>query len=237
MITFALVAIAVMIAAVVQGAIGVGFALIVAPIAAIVRPDLLPGSILVLMLPLNGYVAWRERGHFDLRSAGWISVGRIAGTFIGLWILVVVTRPALEMIVGVTTILAAIATKFAPRFSPTRAAYTGAGLLTGITETSTGIGGPPLALVYQHHPAPTLRSTIALCFLLGEMFSLLVLALKGRAGFTQLSHAGLLLPPLVLGLFCSGWALKRLNPERLRDALLVFAVLSGAVLIVQSLAF
>jgi uncharacterized protein len=92
MITFAVVAIAVVIAALVQGAIGVGFALIVAPIAAMIEPQLLPGSILVLMVPLNAYVAWRERGHFDLRGAGWITVGRVAGTFAGLWILLVVTR-------------------------------------------------------------------------------------------------------------------------------------------------
>jgi len=235
MITFAVIAIAVLIAALVQGAIGVGFALIVAPVAAIIRPELLPASILVLMIPLNAYVAWRERGHFDLGSAGWISVGRVAGTFVGLWILVVVTRPALDMIVGVTTVLAAVATKLAPSFAPTRTAYIGAGLVTGVTETSTGIGGPPLALVYQHHPAPTLRATIALCFLLGELFSLLVLLLKGRAGFTQLGDAALLLPPLALGLFCSGWVHKRLPAERLRNALLAFAVVSGVVLIVQSL--
>jgi uncharacterized protein len=141
------------------------------------------------------------------------------------------------MIVGATTILAAIATKFAPRFAPTRTAYVGAGLITGVTETSTGIGGPPLALVYQHHPGPTLRSTIALCFLLGELFSLLVLVLKGRAGFTQLGDAGLLLAPLALGLFLSGRVHKRLSAERLRDALLAFAVLSGVVLVVQALAF
>jgi hypothetical protein len=64
------------------------------------------------------------------------------------------------MIVGITTILAAIATKLAPKFTPNRTAFVSAGLITGVTETATGIGGPPLALVYQHHPAPTLRATI-----------------------------------------------------------------------------
>ena len=43
------------------GAIGVGFALVVAPVAAIIQPDLLPGAILVLMLPLNAFVACQER--------------------------------------------------------------------------------------------------------------------------------------------------------------------------------
>ena len=35
----------------------------------------------VLMLPLNGLVAWRERASVDWRGAGWITLGRFAGTF------------------------------------------------------------------------------------------------------------------------------------------------------------
>ena len=50
MTALALLALAVTVAALIQGAIGVGFALIVAPIAAVVRPDLLPSAILILML-------------------------------------------------------------------------------------------------------------------------------------------------------------------------------------------
>ncbi|HEX4410739.1 MAG TPA: sulfite exporter TauE/SafE family protein [Xanthobacteraceae bacterium] len=235
MTALAAIAFAVVIAALVQGAIGVGFALIVAPVAAVIRPDLLPGSILILMLPLNAYVAWRERHYFDLPSAGWITAGRFAGTFAGLWILVVVTAPVLNLVVGITTVLAAIATKLAPEFTPTKAAYIGAGLITGVTETATGIGGPPLALVYQHHPAPTLRATIALCFLVGEVFSIVILAVESRLGPTQLRDALLLMPPLAAGLYCSGWAHRKISTTRLRDALLVFAIVSGLVLIIQAL--
>ena len=237
MTALALIAFAVGLAALIQGAIGVGFALIVAPIAAIMRPDLLPGSILILMLPLNAYVAWRERTHFDWPSASWISVGRFVGTFFGLWILLVVSIATLDLIVGVTTVLAAVVTKFAPKFAPNRTAFVGAGFVTGVTETATGIGGPPLALVYQHHPAPTLRATIALCFLLGELFSLAALAAKGRLGWDQLDGALLLIPPLALGLFGSDWVHKHISGARLRDALLAFAVISGVVLIVQSTMF
>jgi uncharacterized membrane protein YfcA len=234
MMALGLIAVAVVVAALIQGAIGVGFALIVAPIAAIVRPDLLPGSLLILMLPLNAYVAWRERAHFDWLGTGWITLGRFAGTFFGFWILIAVTTAMLDLIVGATTVLAAIATKLAPKFSPNRSAFVGAGFITGITETATGIGGPPLALVYQHHPAPALRATIALCFLIGEVFSLAVLAVEGRLGLDQIGSAALLLPPLALGLLGSGRVHEKLSAARLRDALLIFAVVSGLVLIVQA---
>jgi uncharacterized membrane protein YfcA len=234
MIGLGLMALAVAVAALIQGAIGVGFALVVAPLAAVFRPDLLPGSILILMLPLNAFVAWRERHHLDVPSMSWITAGRFVGTFAGLWILIVVTTPILNLVVGATTILTAVATKLAPKFTPNHTTFVSAGFITGVTETATGIGGPPLALVYQHHPAPTLRATIAMCFLLGEIFSVAALTIQGKLGLIQLGDAATLALPLLLGLLGSGWAHTKLNPGRLRDALLVFAVVSGLVLIVQS---
>ena len=159
-----LVSLAVLFAAFVQGATGVGFALIAAPVIGIVRPDLLPVCVLVLMLPLNLYVLWRERGAVDRIGAGWISGGRVVGTAGGLWVLAALSATHLALFVGISTIAAALVTLAMPAFSPGRTAFVAAGLVTGVTETATGIGGPPLALVYQHQPAPTMRSTIALCF-------------------------------------------------------------------------
>jgi uncharacterized membrane protein YfcA len=235
MTTLLVIAFAVAIAALVQGAIGVGFALIVAPLAAVIRPDLLPGSILILMLPLNAFVAWRERHHIDVPSLSWITAGRFAGTFAGLWVLLAVTTATLNLFIGATTILAALLTKLSPQFTPNGTAYAGAGFITGVTETATGIGGPPLAIVYQHHPAPTLRATIALCFLVGEVFSILALIAKGKLGLTQLEDAAVLGLPLLLGLLGSGPVLRKISPGSLRNGLLVFAMVSGVVLIVQSI--
>jgi len=56
------------IAACVQGTIGIGFALIVAPVLALLRPELLPVSLLFLMLPLNLFTLLRE--HPGLRLDG-----------------------------------------------------------------------------------------------------------------------------------------------------------------------
>jgi hypothetical protein len=53
----------------------------------------------------------------------------------------------------------------------------------------TGIGGPPLALIYQHHPGPVLRSTIAMCFFIGEVMSLVLLTATGRLHMGQIEAA------------------------------------------------
>lgn len=225
--------VAVAAAALVQGSIGVGFALITAPVMALVAPQLLPVTLLALMLPLNAYVAWRERGALDLASAGWITAGRIVGTFGGLWLLVVLSAHHLAVLVGVATIAASAATLAAPSFRASRPTYVAAGLVTGISETATGIGGPPLALVYQHHPAPALRSTIAFCFLVGEIVSLVFLAAAGKAQAPEFMGALLLLPALVAGALMSRAVHRRVGGRLLRTLVLAFAIVSGTLLLLR----
>lgn len=220
-------------AAFLQGAIGVGFALIVAPVLALTRPELLPGGLLLLMLPLNAFVAWRERAALDWNGSGWITAGRVAGTFVGLWVLIAVAPSTLNMLVGAATLLAALASMVAPAFAPNRGAFASAGVITGITETATGIGGPPLALVYQHHSAASQRANVALCFLLGELLSLVLLAMAGRISMAQTVVAALFLPAVVIGGLGSRLAHAGLDQRRLRMFVLGFAVVSGIVLIVR----
>ncbi len=148
-----LTALVVLVAGFVQGSTGLGFALITAPVIGWIEPLLLPVLVLVLMIPLNAYVAWRERHALDRGGAGWIMLGRIAGTFGGFWVLVAVPASSLNLVIGGSTTVAVLATLLAPSFLQGPRAFLVAGAVTGVTETATGIGGPPLALVYQHRPA------------------------------------------------------------------------------------
>jgi uncharacterized protein len=228
---FALIAAVVTFAAFVQAAIGVGFALIVAPVLALMAPELVPGGLLLLMLPLNAFVGWRERAALDWFGSGWITAGRALGTFLGFWVLVAVSSSTLNLLVGAATLLAALASLLAPAFDPNRGAFLAAGTMTGITETATGIGGPPLALVYQHHPAASLRANVAICFLIGELFSLAVLAAAGRLSSWQVEAAALFFPGLAIGALSSQIAHGGLDQRRLRLFVLGFAIVSGLVLI------
>ncbi len=121
-----------------------------------------------------------------------------------------------------------------PPFSPSRPAFITAGLITGVTETATGIGGPPLALLYQHQRPATMRSTIALCFLLGEVVSLATLMATGRISAAQLLGIVLLLPALVLGSTLSHVVHHRINGRFLRNFVQGFAIVSGIALMVHA---
>jgi uncharacterized membrane protein YfcA len=182
------------------------------------------------MIPLNLYVAWRERTSLDLRGAGWITVARLAATPPGLVLLWAVPERRLGLLVGASTVIAALVSLASPTFAPGRGAYLGAGAVTGLTETATGVGGPPLALVYQHRPPAELRSTVAVCFLVGEVASLGLLFGTGRGHADQLWPTLLVLPALAVGAWLSRLVHHRVDARRMRVLVLTFALASGLVL-------
>ncbi len=229
---FLILGLVVCLSAFVQGSTGMGFAMIAVPVVGLLDPSLVPVLLLVLMIPLNAYIGWRERAAIDWRGVGWISVGRFAGTFAGLWILLLVDLHQLALLIGWSTVLAAVVALLAPAFDPNRPALAGVGIITGITETSTGVGGPPLALAYQHRPGATLRSTVAVCFLVGEIVSLVVLGLGGQIEARALGLSAALLPFVVVGALASRFVHRRLDGALLRYLVLGFAIVSGIAVIV-----
>lgn len=232
---FLILATTVTIASFIQGAVGVGFALICAPVIGLIDPGLLPVSLLILMLPLNVYLAWRERPALDSNGTLWITVGRTVGAVGGVLIISRISAHDLNLFIGASTIAAAVATLCAPTFAPGRNALITAGAVTGITETATGIGGPALAMVFQHYRAPALRSTIALCFAIGEAVSLVMLSVTGQITSGRFVSALLLVPPVILGAFISQHVHQRLNSKALRISVMGFAIVSGAAILYQTL--
>ncbi|HET8598134.1 MAG TPA: sulfite exporter TauE/SafE family protein [Castellaniella sp.] len=231
---FFLIGLTVFVSAFAQGASGMGFAMLAAPVVSLFAPTLIPVMLLVLMIPLNAYIGWRERPAIDWRGVKLISIGRFLGTFVGLWILFVVNLHQLTLLIGWSTLIAAIVALLSPSFNMNRAGLGLVGLITGITETSTGVGGPPLALAYQHKRGPVLRSTVALCFLVGEVISLVVLAIGGKIDARTLTMSAQMLPFLALGSYASKFVHHRLDGPLLRYIVLGFSSLSGIVVILQA---
>lgn len=220
----------VFISAFIQGAVGVGFALIVAPVFSLVYPELVPVVLLFIMLPLNFIIAYRERSALDKAGTAWITVGRTVGGLLGVLILAWISARSLNIFIGVSTVLAAVASLAAPSFRPGLKSFLSAGFITGITETATGIGGPPLALVYQHHPPAVLRSTIAACFLLGELISLVMLAIGGRITTALIVDSLYFVPAVLLGVFLSRLIHHRIGGSGLRAGVMIFAIAAGLFL-------
>jgi uncharacterized membrane protein YfcA len=107
--------------------------------------------------------------------------------------------------------------------------------VSGITGTATSIGGPPLAVLYQHHPPSVLRPTLAAYFMTGAALSLVGLGVAGELRLDVLLLALLLSPLLVAGILLSVPVRRRLPHEQVRTAVLVVCAVSALALLVRSL--
>jgi hypothetical protein len=109
-----------------------------------------------------------------------------------------------------------------------------AGFVSGITGTATGIGGPPMGLVYQHAKGEQIRATLAMFFFLSAGQSLVILAVVDELPARALVTGAVLLVPMVLGFLVSGPLRRHLDGGKMRAAVLVVAAASAVGLIAQN---
>lgn len=231
----ALAALATLVGAAVQGAIGFGMNLVTVPVLALLVPEALPVSVIVLGLPISVTMALLERHAIDRTGILWIFVGRLPATFVGAAIVAAVSPTSLQVIVGVVLLAISVASLRMPPIPVNPLSQTVAGAVAGLTGTTAGIGGPPLALLYQRASGPIIRSTLAMSFMFGTFVSLIVLSLSGSATGAQFAFGGGLAPFVVGGVLLGRRAHDLLDRGWMRPAVLAFACLSAVVVLVEAL--
>src|SRR5436190_18212 len=164
----------------VQGSIGFGQNLVLVPIVALVVPEAVPGALVALGIPLTGIMAAREWHGVDWPGLGWIVLGRVPGTVVGVLIVALVSGNLLSTLAGSAVLAGVLLSVLAGHVPVNRETATSAGATAGVLGTTAAIDGPPLALLYQRHPGPTIRATLACAFLIGAIMSFTALASAGE---------------------------------------------------------
>ena len=232
----AVIALALLVGTTVQGLVGLGLGLVGAPIATLVAPELMPGLLLstAALLPLLQLA--RNREEIDWRGLAWALPARIPGTVLGVWLVALFTERQLSVAVGVMVLVAVLLTWHTVTVPITPTTLVGAGVISGVTSTATSIGGPPIAILYQHRSPVQVRSTLAVYFVAGAVFSLVGLGLSGQLEAREVWLAALFLPFLLAGLWLSGRVGRRVSPVRIRNIMLLVCAASALTLLVRSLA-
>lgn len=231
----ALIAVALLAGAVVQGVVGLGLGLVAAPVVTLVDPALMPGGLLMLgaVLPLVTLV--REHEDIDWHGLGWSLPARLVGTGVGAALVVLVSDRLLSIGVAVMVLVAVTLTAREVRVSINRASLSVAGFVSGVTGTATSIGGPPFALLYQHRPAHEARATMAVFFVMGAGLSLAGLAISGELTQRELALAVFMVPALVAGVVIAVPLRRRINAAHFRNGVLVVSAVSSLVLLARAL--
>jgi uncharacterized membrane protein YfcA len=219
----------------IQGSVGFGYALVSAPLLALLTPELVPGPVMVSSFVVSAAAGWRERASTDRRGVVLALIGRVPGALLAGAVVSMLSVPTLNLVFGVLVLLAVAMSVSGVRVALSSATLLVTGFVSGVMGTMTSIGGPPMAMLYQHAEGPTLRATLNTYFALGTLISLPVLALIGHFGSRELVNGSLLLPAAALGFAFSGLTRQWLDRGYTRGAVLTVASASALGVVLKAL--
>ncbi len=233
---WALCLLAVILGTAVQRLAGQGYGMVAAPVLALVAPGWLPGTVLLVGLVVGAGSFLADRSAVERRDLPPGFAGRALGAVIAAWIAArVVGTPALPLVTG-GIVLCAVALSVAGLRLPIRpGTLFGAGTVAGIMGTLTGIGAPPMAILYSGTEARRSAATQNVFFAFGMAVSIAALTLAGVIGWRHLAFAVTLAPAVPLTIRAVRPLTGRVAKGSIRPWALGLAAVAAIVLIARSL--
>lgn len=221
--------------AIAQATTGVGLGMIAAPVLMLIDRTYVPGPLLLLALLISLLIVIREWRFIDFSGLSVIVIGRLMGTvFAGLSI-ALIPLAVYEFIFGLLILGSVFISTTGWRVSASKRNLVVAGVTSGYMGTLTSIGAPPVALAYQHHAGPVLRSTMAAFLAIGAALSIMALVAVDQFSSLHIAASVIFLPPLLFGFWISNWIILRLKRRHIRNAVLTFSAISSIILVLKSL--
>lgn len=219
----------------VQATLGFGGSFILVPAVAVLLPRALPGAVLLGLLPLTLWVAWRDRGAINRSAFLRITAGRIPGTLLATAVVVLAPQRVLTLVIASVLLLAVAATSAGWSVATTPRNQGLAGIVSGFTGTAAALGGPPLALLYRDSRGDDRRGTLSMIFVAGILLGLAALGAVGEFGREDLRTGALLGVSLLAGALLVAPVVRGLSDAWLRRAVLVWAGVGAVAALVRSL--
>jgi uncharacterized membrane protein YfcA len=231
-----LIGLVVMLGAYVQAVVGLGLGLLGAPVIALVEPSLVPVLTLWLALLISGLNLLGEHEHVDWRSTSWSLPARVPGTVVGAWLVAAFTEEQIGVALAVMVLLAVVLSVRTVDVPVNPATLATAGFVAGTTGTATSVGGPPIALLYQHGDPKVARATMSVFFFVGVILSLTGLALSGSLDREPSLLALAMAPGVVVGYVVGRRTRGLVDRDLFRWGVLVVCTVSALILLVRSVA-
>ncbi|NLS12167.1 sulfite exporter TauE/SafE family protein [Vibrio sp. SM6] len=220
----------------VQTAIGFGLAIVSAPILILIAPEYVPAPICIAALFISILNTVKNRANIEIGGLKMALLGRVPGSLVGGALLVWVSTQVLALWVGIAVLFSVVVSLLPFRIEPTPKRMGIAGFFAGVFGTSSGIGGPPMALLLQHQEAHRLRGNLSAFFLFSSLISLSVQIPAGYLSLHQLMITLPLLPAAWLGYWVAQKTTQRLPKQAIRYGALLLCFVSGASALWQGIA-
>lgn len=220
--------------------VGFGFALVTVPLMAVaVGPK--EAVVLSAMYGLlaNGGVALRHRVDVEVPLVRRLFVGGLVGMPVGLALLVVVPAAPLQVAISVTVLVSVVVLARGWVIEdPHPAVDLGAGMVSGVLNTSVGVSGPPIVMDLHGRGLAKgpFRASAAAYFGLSGIVALALFALAGRLDLRLAVSAALALPAWPVGAVLGEQVHRRFPDDRFRSLVLVLLAATAVVTLVSAVA-
>jgi uncharacterized protein len=231
-----LIGLLMVVGAYVQAVVGLGLGLLGAPVVALLDPSLVPVLTLWLALLISGLNVLGEHEHVDWRSTAWSLPARVPGTVLGAWLVAEFTEKQIGVALAVMVLVAVALTVRTVDVPVNAATLATAGFVAGTTGTATSVGGPPIALLYQHGDPKVARATMSVFFFVGVVLSLAGLAVSGSLAREPSWLAVVLAPGVVVGYVVGRHTRGRVDRDVFRRGVLAVCTVSALILLLRSVA-
>lgn len=222
--------------AITQSAIGIGFG-IPAGILVLLEPSMVPSCIILMgsFLALsNAMLSYKDIIKVDLIYS---FTGRVIGSILAMPLIFLTLGTDYYLIVfGVLLLIATYLSAKKWNIVATKKNITIAGTASGIMGTLTGIGGPPMAIVYQNSSAPKVVATLNMFFGIGALFSVLLFVYFDLINLPEVMKSIYLSPGLVIGTYIGRRGIVRKFVNRnLKNLIIAVCFISALVIILDAI--
>jgi len=224
----------VFLAAFVQGAAGVGYAMLAVPLLALMSANWVPGPMLVGLVSLALMMVLAGRRAVNPIERRTLIPAVIVGTVFGLGLLTIINEKSSGLIFGIVVLVGVLITALGVAADLTKRNLWLGGMASGLMGTVTGMHGPPLAILYARQSPEKARAAIAWIFLVAGSLALLGYAATGRFSWEQFGRGLTLVPGTALGYLAARAIQNRAPVKLIRIVMLSLVSASAVLLIVKS---
>jgi uncharacterized protein len=201
----------------------------------LIDPVWVPGPMLLAAMLLVVLVAFREREHIIARDVALGTAGRMLGTIPAALAIEALPAHIYDLAFAAIVLFGVVLSASGVHVARTGLNVVVAAILSGFAGTISSIGGPPMALVYQHERGPSVRGTMSSIFVAGTIIAIAGLWWAGRFGLVELALGAILTPAVMLGFAISRYTAVWLDRRHIRPAILAVSAASALVILARAL--
>lgn len=230
----------ILMASVLRGLTGFGFALFAVPLLSFVLPmNILVPSMSLFNILASIYLLIKIRVKLKARYFLPMFIASLAGIPIGVYALQHFNEEVLRLLVGIVIVVFSMLLIFGndkePRFKSKPVVF--AGFLSGILGSSISISGPPVALAMNRkkYSKDLFRANFTVFGLLSSLLISVVYLVKGILVVASVKFTAFFFPVLLLGSSLGNRWARNIKQEKFSKVVIVLNIVTGLTVVLMTI--